>query len=139
MGLLASVNLSPLSAESGSSGGNIGNDDKSVSGVRQVKPSRLEQKQRPAEAASTSPCSNLEGTWSWYLGVSNVTFRKDGTVQHPASGTSGKWNCTGTSGSIVWDSDGTTRTDHMTLAQDGKTILIVSPWGGGIKFTSTRR
>jgi hypothetical protein len=137
---LASANLTPVTAESGSGGGSIGNDDKAVSGVRKANPSTPQPKQRATGTAPTGPCSKLAGTWSWYMRTTNVIFQKDGTAEHPASGTAGKWTCAGNTGSIVWNTGGgATRTDHMTLAQDGESILFVSPWGGGIQFTSTRR
>jgi hypothetical protein len=38
----------------------------------------------------------------------------------------------------VWGTGGASRTDRITLLPDGS-IFVDSPWGGGIKFTGTRR
>jgi hypothetical protein len=78
------VHLSPASAESGNSGGRIGDDGKSVSGTstRQPKPAApQQQKQKQPEATSSTPCNKLVGQWLWYGGASNVTFRRDGSAQ----------------------------------------------------------
>src|SRR5215467_214527 len=80
-------------------------------------------------------CRNIRGTWTWHLGLTDVVFEPNGTARHPASGSIGRWTCVGTTGSIVWAD----RTDRMTVSQDGRSIFVVSPWGGGISFTSTRR
>ena len=128
----------PVIAESGSTGGAVGLHDKSISGAT---PADRPAIVRPKSAAVTSggPCSKLAGTWSWYLGVSNVILQGDGTMQHPASGTGGRWTCNGNTGMLVWSNGGAGRIDHITVSQDGESMLVVSPWGGGIKFTASRR
>lgn len=77
--------------------------------------------------------------WSWYLGTSEVVISKDGSAGHSASGSTGKWTCAGNTVRVVWSYQGTTRTDRITVSQDGNNIFVDSPWGGGIKFTGTRR
>ncbi len=128
----------PVSAESGSTGGAIGLHDKSISGATPAdRPAMVRPK--PAAVTSGGPCSKLAGTWSWYLGVSNVILQSDGTMQHPVSGTGGRWTCNGHAGTLVWSNGGGGRVDHITVSQDGESMLVVSPWGGGIKFTAARR
>jgi hypothetical protein len=134
----AFANLSSALAQAGSTGGIVGNENKSVSGVTShaAPPSR-----RPdaGEQETGRSCGRIVGTWSWYLGVSESVFLKDGTARHSASGTTGKWTCAGDTVNVVWSSNGAIRTDRITLSQDGNSILVVSPWGGGIRFTGTRR
>ena len=128
----------PVIAESGSTGGAVGLHDKSISGATPAdRPPIVRPK--PAAVTSGGPCSKLAGTWSWYLGVSNVILQSDGTMQHPASGTGGRWTCNGNTGTLVWSNGGAGRIDHITVSQDGESMLVVSPWGGGIKFTASRR
>jgi hypothetical protein len=131
-------------AQAGSIGGTIGKQDKSISGGEEAeKPRAAPAPKQPAakrqEASADRSCGKIVGTWSWYLGVSQSVFHKDGTALHPASGTPGKWTCAGNTVNVVWGSGGAARTDRITVAQDGNSILVVSPWGGGIKFTGTRR
>jgi hypothetical protein len=131
-------------AQAGSFGGTIGKQDKSISGGEEAeKPRATPAPKLPAakgqEASAGRSCGKIVGTWSWYLGVSQSVFHKDGTALHPASGTPGKWTCAGNTVNVVWGSGGAARTDRITVAQDGNSILVVSPWGGGIKFTGTRR
>jgi hypothetical protein len=141
---LAFANASSALAQAGSVGGTIGKQDKSISGGEET--DRPRAARHPARSAAKAPetssdrsCNRIVGTWSWYLGVSDSVFHKDGTALHPASGTTGKWSCAGNTVNVVWGSGSAARTDRMTLSQDGNSISVVSPWGGGIKFTGTRR
>lgn len=141
---LALANLSSALAQAGSIGGTIGKQDKSISGSEEADRPRAvpRPKQPPASAEQTSPghsCGRIVGRWSWYLGVSELVFHKDGTALHPASGTAGKWTCAGNTVNVVWGTGGAARTDRITVAQDGNSILVVSPWGGGVTFTGKRR
>jgi hypothetical protein len=132
-------------AQAGSIGGTIGKQDKSISGGEEPDRPRAAPlpKRSGANAHETSSgrsCNRIVGTWSWYLGVSDVVFHKDGTGLHPASGATAKWSCvSGDAVNVVWSHQGTLRTDHMTLSQDRNSIFVDSPYGGGIKFTGTRR
>jgi hypothetical protein len=141
---VAFANLSSALAQAGSIGGTIGKQDKSISGSEQADRPRAapHPKQPAAKAQETSPghfCGRIVGRWSWYLGVSESVFHKDGTALHPASGTAGKWTCAGNTVNVVWGNGGAARTDRITVSQDGNSILVVSPWGGGVKFTGSRR
>ena len=141
---LAFANVSSALAQAGSIGGTIGKQDKSISGGEEAdRPRAAPHPKRPAakaqETSSGHSCSRIVGTWSWYLGVSESVFHKDGTARHSSSGVTGKWTCVGNTVSVTWSYDGTVRTDHITVSQDGNSISVVSPWGGGITFTGKRR
>jgi hypothetical protein len=126
----------------GSAGGTIGKQDKSISSGEDVdRPRAVTPSKRPAAKAQETnhSCNRIVGTWSWYLGVSVSVFHKDGSAAHPVSGSTGKWSCTGDQVNVVWSYQGTLRTDHITVAQDGNSILVVSPYGGGITFTGKRQ
>jgi len=143
MSHLAFGSTSPALAQAGSVGGSIGKQDKSISGGEEAgRPRASSLPKRSAaktETQSARSCNRIVGTWSWYLGITDSVFHKDGTALHPQSGTPGKWSCAGNTVNVVWGSGGETRTDRMTLSADGNSIFVVSPWGGGIKFTGTRR
>ena len=138
------ANPSSALAEAGSIGGHIGKRDKSISGSEgaDAPPTAVHPKPPAAKAQQTPSgrsCGRIVGRWSWYLGVSESIFHKDGTAVHPASGATGKWTCAGDTVNAIWSYEGTVRTDRITLSPDGNSIFVVSPWGGGIKFTGTRR
>jgi hypothetical protein len=141
---LVFANTSSVSAQAGSIGGTVGKQDKSISGDEEAdRPRAAPHLKRPAsrapEASSGHSCRKIVGTWSWYLGVSDSAFYNDGTARHSTSGATGKWTCAGGTVNVVWSYEGTVRTDRITLSQDGNSIFVVSPWGGGIKFTGKRR
>jgi hypothetical protein len=141
---LAFANASSGLAQAGSVGGTIGKQDKSISGGeeadrRRAAPVPKRSAAKTRETPSGRACNRIVGTWSWYPSVNESVFHKDGTALHPASGTTGKWSCAGDIVNVVWSNGGAARTDRMTLSQDGNSISVVSPWGGGIKFTGMRR
>ena len=144
LALSGSANLSAAFAQAGSIGGTVGKQDKTISGSEEADrwrpaPHPKPQAAKPQESASGHSCNRIVGRWSWYLGVSDSVFHKDGSALHPASGTPGKWICAGDTVSVVWGTGGASRTDRITLLPDGNSIFVDSPWGGGIKFTGTRR
>ena len=145
MSLSAFADVSWVLAQAGSIGGTIGKQDKSISGGEEVDRQRAAPLPKRSaasarETASGRSCNRIVGTWSWHLGVSDVIFHKDSTALHPASGSTGKWRCSsGDTLNVVWSYQGTSRTDHITLSQDGNSIFVDSPYGGGLKFTGTRR
>jgi hypothetical protein len=138
------ANLSAAFAQAGSIGGTVGKQDKTISGSEEADrpraaPHPKPPAAKPQESASGHSCGRIVGRWSWYLGVSDSVFHKDGSALHPASGATGKWSCAGDTVNVTWSYQGTVRTDRITLSQDGNGIFVDSPWGGGIKFTGTRR
>jgi hypothetical protein len=144
MSLSAFADVSWVLAQAGSIGGTIGKQDKSISGGEEVDRQRAAPLPKRSaasarETASGRSCNRIVGTWSWYPSINDAIFHKDGTALHPSSGTTGKWSCAGNTVNVVWSNGGTARTDRMTLSQDGNGIFVDSPYGGGIKFTATRR
>jgi hypothetical protein len=127
-------------AQAGSTGGSIGKQDKSISGGEEEnKPSAAIHSKQPAGSVkntpSDHPCSAVVGTWSWYLGVTEMTFSEGGTWRS-SSGITGPWNCIGPRTAVAI-SEGSK--SQYVIAQDGKTMFVTSTWGGGITFTATRK
>jgi hypothetical protein len=126
-------------AQAGSTGGTLGNTDKSISGDRE-QPRREEPRKRvtPKESnhtASGSSCRNIVGTWKWYLGLGQTTYLADGTSRS-TFGTTGTWQCAGNAISGEW-SNGSIK-EHYVLSPDGDTLFVHSSWNGGVSFTATR-
>jgi hypothetical protein len=121
-------------AQAGSTGGSIGKQDKSISGGEGAnKPRVASHSKQPV--ASGKDCSAIAGTWSWYLGVTEMTFLEGGTWRS-SSGITGPWNCIGPR-TAVTISEGSK--SQYVIAQDGKTMFVTSTWGGGVTFTATRK
>src|SRR5579863_2954909 len=101
----AFTNASSALAQAGSTGGSIGKQDKSISGDEADRPRAASHPKRSAakvqETSSGHSCGKIVGRWSWYLGVSESVFYKDGSATHPASGATGKWTCAGDTVSVV--------------------------------------
>jgi hypothetical protein len=133
---LAFADVSSAHAQAGSAGGSIGNDNKSVSGDRpRVASHPKRSAAKPQETSSGHSCSAIVGTWSWYRGVTTMTFLKDGTLQS-SIGTTSAWTCN--SGQSARSSGGGGSKEQYVVSHDGKTMLVNSSWGGGIRFTATR-
>jgi hypothetical protein len=139
-------------AQAGSTGGTLGNTDKSISGDREEHRHSEERSEEPpqqrhiprpvpfppkdtAAGARDSSCKDIVGTWKWYLGVIEVTFLANGSG-HTTVGDVGTWKCNGTSVSATW-SNGTIH-DRYSLSRDGNSLFATSSWGGGVSFTASR-
>jgi hypothetical protein len=128
-------------AQAGSTGGTLGNTDKSISGDREAPRHEREEprkKAAPKEAshtASGSSCGNIVGTWKWYFGLSQTTYLADGTSRN-TFGTTGTWQCAGNAISGEW-SNGSVK-EHYVLSPDGDILFVHSSWGGGVSFAATR-
>ena len=149
MAVLAVLALTATSnssfAQAGSTGGTVGKQDKSLSGGEETSaPRRDTRPGKPAPATSSSPpreketrCMAIVGTWTWYLGLTEATFNQNGSMRNSNGGT-GTWTCPRAIGSATW-SNGPPVTETYTMSKDGNSLSVVSAWGGGIKFTATRR
>lgn len=137
---LAFANISSALAQAGSTGGTIGKQDKSISGGADTDtPRAAPHAKRPAassETSSGSGCSRIVGVWTWYLGVTEMTFGQNGTVHQSISGNKGTWTC---SGGIVTSVFVTGDRDRITLSRDGNSASVTTTWGGGRTFAVTRR
>jgi len=137
---LASANASSVFAQAGSTGGTIGKQDKSVSGgdeaVRPHAAPRSKRSATPNVASSGSSCSRIVGRWTWYLGVTEMTFNQNGTVRQSVSGHKGTWACAGAVVTSVFD---TGDRDRIVLSNDGNSASVTTTWGGGLSFKVARR
>jgi hypothetical protein len=132
-------------AQAGSIGGTIGKQDKSLSGGEATPPPRRDTRpDKPAPAASSSPprekqtrCMAIVGTWTWYLGITETVFIQNGSMRN-SNGVTGTWTCPRAPGSATW-SNGPPITETYTMSLDGNSLSVVSAWGGGVKFTASRR
>ena len=129
-------------AQAGSAGGTVGKQDKSLSGGDETPPPRRDTRPaKPAPATSSSPretrCMAIVGTWTWYLGITETVFNQNGSMRN-SNGVTGTWACPRAPGSATW-SNGPPVTETYTMSQDRNSLAVVSAWGGGVKFTATRR
>jgi hypothetical protein len=127
--------------QSGSVGGTVGKQDKSISGgSEEDRPREAPHSKRPAtnsrETSSGTACSRIVGTWSWGYGVTEMTFRQNGTVRQSISGNKGTWTCSGTVVTSVFASGDR---DRITISKDGNGASVTTTWAGGHTFTVTRR
>jgi hypothetical protein len=137
----ALANASAALAQAGSTGGIIGKQDKSISGDEEAdRPRAVPHPKRPAakaqERSSANSCSRIVGTWSWYRGVTEMTFLKGGTLRS-STGAIATWTCTSGRSARSLGSNGSK--EQYTVSQDGKSMFVTSTWGGGVTFTATRR
>jgi hypothetical protein len=123
----------------GSTGGTVGKQDKSISGGEERDRPRAashpkQSATKSQETSSGSACGRIVGRWLWYLGITETVFDQNGTAHN--SGHTGKLTCAGATIRIAWDHG---YVDHATVSPDGRSISVVSTWGGGLRFTATRR
>jgi hypothetical protein len=136
---LAFANVSSALAQAGSTGGTVGKQDKSISGGAEAdRPRAAPHSKRSAAKTQETPsghsCNAIVGTWSWYRGVTEMTFFKGGTMRN-SSGPTGTWVCT--NGRSARSGDFVSK-EQYTVSQDGKSMFVTSTWGGGVTFTATR-
>ena len=128
-------------AQSGSTGGTIGKQDKSISGgddpvvSPHAAPASKPTSKPPGSAGPASQngppqapkCSNIVGVWhSWasaVFGKSDTTFDRNGTWSH-RSGQGGKWWCDG--GQIILSKTGESGTAAYRFSPDAKQMIMIS-------------
>ena len=122
----------------GSTGGSIGKTDKSISGGEEANQPRAtphpKREAGPQQTSSSNSCA-LVGTWSWYRGLTEMTFLPGGTMRSSVGSVGSTWTCTGkrTARSIASGNK-----EQYAIAQDGKSMFVTSTWGGGVTFTATK-
>jgi hypothetical protein len=120
-------------------GGSVGKIDKSVSGEEETSRPRASvnpKREKGTQQTSTGQsCNALVGTWSWYRGLTEMTFLPGGTMRSNVAGTTGTWTCTGRRTARAM---GNGSKDQYTIAQDGKSMFVTSTWGSGVTFTATK-
>jgi hypothetical protein len=103
-------------AQAGSTGGTLGNTDKSISGERREEPSSQQKLREPKPHATSSSCGKIAGGWKWDGGI--VAIKTNGTAHHPTGG-SGTWTCNNRQYVFSWSNG---FTDHVTLSGDGNSL-----------------
>jgi hypothetical protein len=109
----------PAFAQSGSTGGSLGKQGKSVSGGagNATSPRTV----APSPQRSAPSCPSIAGTWnSWASGMfgkGDTTFGRDGSATH-RSGINGKWWCENGELRMQWAGG----VENHTLSADRKTI-----------------
>jgi hypothetical protein len=124
--------------QAGSTGGTLGNTDKSISGDRETPAPR---KDRPAAAARTpngsAGCREIVGAWTWRVPPLSwqVSIRANGTATHSVDGgVTGTWTCHGDSAVFIW-ANGRYLDRVTVLSRDA----LEGTNNQGIRFTGTRQ
>ena len=141
-----------LLAQAGSTGGSVGQTDKSISGEPAVpapppaaKPSNpppaakpstpppaARTKSPPAQATTGNGCRSIVGTWSSWasgmFGANDTRFNADGTITHPSS--KGTWSCDNGLYNHVWEKFG--QRGPYKLSADGKQLIKIQD--GSVSF-----
>lgn len=119
------VSASAALAQAGSTGGTVGKQDKSASGVSPaVESTPAPKKPRSsyssandaAAKANSESCGRISGTWQWWNGGETV-FRMDGTANH-TSGLTATWTCSNGNYVVSWS----TGIDKLRISPDGKRL-----------------
>lgn len=133
-------------AQAGSTGGTLGNTDKSISGERQeepssqpksreAKPRAAPKEPRNALASRNTGCQGIVGTWAWHyvLGTTETVFNSDGTGTS-STGLTNSWVCSGSLVTIKWSHG---FTDRAEISRDGRSLSITN--NTGQSFSATRK
>lgn len=124
-------------AQAGSTGGTLGNSDKSISGDRdsgekterqRPVPKRDRHAAKPSDEASSetrgSSCNRIVGTWKMILDIV-INIRPNGTASS-ANGLTATWTCRDGRYDVVWSNG---FTDHVTVLADGNSADVVNNIG----------
>jgi hypothetical protein len=125
-------------AQAGSTGGTLGNTDKSISGERQEPQepkSRAPRASRDALVPRNAGCQRIVGTWAWHyvLGTTETVFASDGTGTS-STGLTNTWTCSGSLATIKWSHG---FTDRAQISPDGRSLSITN--NAGQSFSATRK
>lgn len=124
-------------AQAGSTGGTIGETDKSISGGETLSEPRHrpegERRQHAtitSEKTSDNRCQKIVGRWTWNDagGTTKAVFGSGGKGQNTARGLTSNWTCSGDGIAIVNWSNGIS--DRVTISRDGNSLSIANPFGG---------
>jgi hypothetical protein len=127
IGMLSAAAVAFAQMQPGSTGGNVGKQDKSVSGGN-----ASEDSSSPHHSvAKGSSCGRIAGTWKWVLGTATV-ISSNGSANNSA-GPTATWTCDGGQYVFVWSNG---YTDHISLSTDGNRIDAVN--NVGVRFSPTR-
>lgn len=131
LGLFALGQQESALAQAGSTGGTVGKQDKSISGVDDTTHSRhaVPASKLPRSTGSrraeeeahdkSSGCGRIIGVWQWPFGQ-KITFKSSGSTES-SRGDSGKWTCEKSTVVASWKSG---YIDHVTLSPDGTQLSV---------------
>jgi hypothetical protein len=139
--LAAIANGSPVLAQAGSTGGTIGNTNKSLSGGEDTEPHRKPNREAPIRHRSTtekstgSACQKIVGTWAWHYisGTTETVFSPNGSGRSNI-GLTNSWTCTGRIATVIWSHG---YVDRLTISRDGSSLSITN--NKGESFSATRK
>jgi hypothetical protein len=118
-------------SQAGSTGGTLGNTDKSISGDRREEPAAPKSqthRSASAPAAKSSGCGSVVGAYKWPVGITTI---KNGGVATGIPGVQGTWTCANGEVTIVWNNG---YTDHLTPIPGGFSAVN----NVGMQFTAPR-
>jgi hypothetical protein len=141
-GLIPVAASSPASAQAGSTGGTIGNTNKSAvsAPAEPVTPDERPSARRPRESGSAArvagPCERVVGSWSWMVAgfSSRAVFFADHTAIHTRGG-NGRWTCSNGQYTVTWSNHAT---DRFAVSADRSTLSGVSSVMG-LPVTASRQ
>jgi hypothetical protein len=122
-------------AQAGSTGGTLGNTDKSISGDRREEPAAPKSQAHrsasaPAKAKTkSSGCGNVVGAYQWAVGIG--VLKSGGVATSSVPGVQGTWTCTNGQVTVIWNNG---YTDHLTPTPNGFSAVN----SGGIHFDVVR-
>jgi hypothetical protein len=138
---LSAAGASGAVAQAGSTGGTLGNTDKSISGEREEprrSGDRATEQQQPSsktrqhstrreitarQSEAHNSCAKFVGIWAWtHIGTISVTFSSNGTAE-ASNGRHGSWGCANGVLSVTWD-DGLTY--RLAISTDGSKFNSVA-------------
>jgi hypothetical protein len=113
LALLSLLTLGAPANGQTSMGGNIGDDDKSISGIGEPMAPPQSSSSPELQAIKPTACDGVVGKWSWFNG-GTVIIRSDGTVDGgPFTAT---WSCINGKIIMVWSHG---YKDRLSLSADG--------------------
>jgi hypothetical protein len=126
-------------AQAGSTGGTLGNTDKSISGDREV-PRQRTAPRKPAIASRSDEtkgiCSKLVGTWTWnHVVPLTVVFSANGTAE-ASNGAHGTWVCHAGIVDVTFSDGGPYQ---LAISSDGSSFHTTRPGPLGLPVSGVRK
>ena len=134
--------------QAGSTGGTLGNTDKSISGDREEPRQRTEPREQAPRRAPRKPaiasrsdetkgiCSKLVGTWTWnHVVPLTVVFSANGTAE-ASNGAHGTWVCHAGIVDVTFSDGGPFQ---LAIAADGSSFHTTRPGPVGLPVSGVRK
>jgi hypothetical protein len=127
-----------LLAQAGSTGGTVGNRDKSISGSQApAEAPATRQRKAPSRRLASAPaptaCAAMIGKWAWANGGGDVEINSGGTLGRNGSRGAGTWSCHDGTIVLVWNEGGWV--DKLSLSADGKSLSGNNQFGVPVSGT----